>query len=94
MYCDSSLREGGFPFECDRERNRVLVVKSHRENSLKTFRRVILLIRNPYESILTFFHYRNSGHTGYTNNAKFFTGGKKYVLLRSAVNSTIETTRK
>ena len=66
--CDKRLRESAFPFECVRASNRVIVVKSHafRLNSIHSFERAILLIRNPYANLVAYFNYRyGGGHTGY-----------------------------
>lgn len=76
VYCDPSLRKHGFPFECQRRSNRTIVVKSHRHGQnafIIRFESVILLIRNPFNAILSYFHYSNREHIGHADDSKFFT---------------------
>ena len=76
------LKNTSFPFECYDQYDRVLGVKSHRWKRYEItnrYKRAVLIIRNPYENLLAYFHYRFGGkHLGYTNN-KLFTNGGKYV---------------
>ena len=63
MYCDKSLRKQGFPFECQKNYTQLVAVKSHKTVSGK-FSRVILILRNPVNTILAYFNFERSGHTG------------------------------
>ena len=63
VYCDGSLQKSSFPFECHRNFSQVVAVKSHR-TPLDKFPRVILILRNPVNTLLAFFNYKNAGHTG------------------------------
>ena len=86
VYCDKKLRKGGFEFECEKQLDRVLAVKTH-SASLEKFERVIMIIRNPYEAMLAFFHFMYSGyHTGQTKDKNFFNGGKKNSKLSNGDN--------
>ena len=63
VYCDGSLRKSSFPFECHRNFSHVVAVKSHWRH-IDKFPQVILILRNPVNTLLAFFNYRNAGHTG------------------------------
>ena len=79
VYCFKPLLQQGFPFECERRGEKVLVVKTHGfdRNSLKSFERVILIIRNPFNALLAFFNYAQTiNQTGYAGVKSFFSGGK------------------
>ena len=86
------LKNTSFPFECYDQFDRVLGVKSHRWKPYEItnrYKRAILIIRNPYENLLAYFHYRFGGkHLGYTNN-KLFTNGGKYTVQSISYRSSI-----
>ena len=92
-YCDPSLRNHGFPFECQRRSNRTIVVKSHRHGQnafIIRFESVILLIRNPFNAILSYFHYSNREHIGHADDSKFFTKGRHIQCKKISVNITVK----
>ena len=57
------MEEQGFPFECTRQYNRTIVVKTHRKID-KQFDRAVLIIRSPYDALLAHSMYKLEGHTG------------------------------
>jgi len=64
VYCDGALRSKGFPFECYRKYNQVIAVKTHKAEDERLFKKVVLLIRNPYDALLTYAMFKRGGHTG------------------------------
>ena len=64
VYCDGALRSKGFPFECYRKYSQVIAVKAHEAKHERQFRKVVLLIRNPYDALLAYAMYTRGGHTG------------------------------
>ncbi|XP_052766850.1 WSCD family member GA21586-like [Mya arenaria] len=67
VYCDSGLRSKGFPFECNRELGKTIVVKAHDTKDLVRFQKIILLVRNPYDALLSYATYSKGGHTKIPN---------------------------
>ncbi|KAL4237965.1 hypothetical protein ACF0H5_002675 [Mactra antiquata] len=65
-YCDGGLRNNGFPHECQADKSKTLVVKTHETKHYKQykFKKVVLLIRNPYDSLLAYANFAKGGHTG------------------------------
>ncbi|XP_071092902.1 WSCD family member AGAP003962-like [Haliotis cracherodii] len=63
IYIDEELRHNGFPGE-SLSNGSVVAVKTHNGYAGKGYARAILLIRNPYESMLSLFKLSNSNHTG------------------------------
>ncbi|XP_046326452.2 WSCD family member GA21586-like [Haliotis rufescens] len=63
IYNDEQLRHNGFPGE-SLSNGSVVAVKTHNHYAGKDYARAILLIRNPYESMLSLFKLANSNHTG------------------------------
>ncbi|KAL4237394.1 hypothetical protein ACF0H5_002112 [Mactra antiquata] len=65
-YCDDMLRSNGFPFECHHELFKTIVVKTHEFKHAQeyNFEKIILLIRNPYDAILSYANYLKRRHTG------------------------------
>ncbi|WAR00788.1 WSCD-like protein [Mya arenaria] len=64
VYCDPMLHASGFPFECARQFERTIAVKTHDLEHKVQFERAVLVIRNPYDTLLSYFNLRLSGHTG------------------------------
>ncbi|KAL4237959.1 hypothetical protein ACF0H5_002669 [Mactra antiquata] len=65
-YCDEDLHNSGFPFECHTDKSKTLVVKAHGIECYETYRfqKVVLLIRNPYDALLSYANFAEGGHTG------------------------------
>ncbi|KAL4237963.1 hypothetical protein ACF0H5_002673 [Mactra antiquata] len=63
-YCDRSLLNNGFPYECSTDRSHMIVVKTHETKHYHSFQKLVLLIRNPYDALLSMFHITEAGHTG------------------------------
>ena len=82
IYHDSKLRANGFPGEGKRD-NSVVATKSHRVGRpmvfLRQLKRAIVLIRNPYESMMAEFN-RKNGHLNHTKriNPKMFKTESEY----------------
>jgi hypothetical protein len=75
VYCDKKLKKTGFPFECSHELfNRTIVIKSHRPKDISRFTKIILLIRNPYDALLSYSKFRLSGHVKHPSIDKLKTG--------------------
>ena len=82
LYCDEELRDSTFPFECLGASNRTIAVKwhGHWKKRFELFERAILLIRNPYATLLAFFNYdRGGGHVGFAK-ADFGNGEIVHIL--------------
>lgn len=67
VYCDKILRTHGFPYECHKERNKTVVVKTHLSRHLSMFKKIILLIRNPYDAMFALANFNSSGHTSHAS---------------------------
>jgi len=74
VYCDISLRDKGFPFECTTMKNETLVVKTHGAWDVKRLDKVVFIIRNPMMAFLSSAKYTNAGHTG-NSSAKALSKG-------------------
>ncbi|KAL4231638.1 WSC domain-containing protein 1 [Mactra antiquata] len=69
IYCDRHLRNGGFPFECYRDFTKVSVVKTHRtKNGIDQYDRAILLLRNPYDALISAVNWKYAGHVGHASD--------------------------
>ncbi|XP_077869868.1 sialate:O-sulfotransferase 2-like [Saccoglossus kowalevskii] len=73
---DNDLYLGGFTGETEYyKRGRTLVIKDHRFRD--EYKSAILLIRNPYDAVITLYHYHKMKHTGkiplreFRNNAEW-----------------------
>ena len=68
VYKDYALLKNGFPAE-NVNNGSVLVVKTHEFGSgaRKSFEKVILLIRDPFQSLQAEFNRRSGGHTGHAS---------------------------
>lgn len=75
MDCDVQLKKRGFPFECETHKERTIAVKSHYIDDLNKFKKVILVVRNPFDTILSWASFSKGGHTGHPSK----------VLLKQAV---------
>ena len=77
VYDDSLLLENGFPAEGVRDGS-VVVVKTHYPylSAYTSFQKVILLIRNPYECIVSMMKFISAGHVGQIGDAVFKTKGE------------------
>ena len=78
---DSVLYESGFPAELVTNGS-VVVVKTHEEPaSVPNCERAVLLIRNPFKAIVSYFNYEKSEtknkHIGVVRAMFFKTAGKK-----------------
>lgn len=77
VYNDARLKRSGFPGESVTNGS-VVVVKTHtsKPDRIKIFDRVVLIVRDPYEAILSFFNFRQTpGHVGKATPEDFDTGG-------------------
>ena len=70
VYCDKQLRDNGFPGECIRNES-VVVIKSHAGEKSnqhvilqRPIEKVILLTRDPYDTLKAFYNFQKAGHTG------------------------------
>lgn len=76
-YTDDDLKRNGFLGENITDGSTV-VVKTHEwepETRLQHFQKAVLLIRNPYDAILSNFHLRHSkSHTGMATTEEFRKG--------------------
>lgn len=68
VYKDYALLKNGFPAESIANGS-VLVVKTHEfgPKSRSKFDRVVLLVRDPFASLLAEFNRRSGGHTGHAS---------------------------
>ncbi|XP_045170247.2 WSCD family member AGAP003962-like [Mercenaria mercenaria] len=67
MYCDEELRARGFPYECHHNRARTVVVKTHEARHFNLFKNIVLLLRNPYDALLSCVNFAKVGHTGHSS---------------------------
>lgn len=67
VYCDKILKTHGFPYECHKEKNKTVVVKTHLSKHLPMFKKIVLLIRNPYDAVFALANFNLSGHTGHAS---------------------------
>ena len=69
---DYGLKKNGFPGE-GWANSSVLVVKTHRQGSLERnkFKRAILLVRDPLDSMLAEFNRKYGGHNGHAQKSQF-----------------------
>jgi hypothetical protein len=74
MFCDWKLRKSGFPYECEQDKTKTVVAKTHFSRHLKLFTKVVLLIRNPYDALLSYANFLKAGHTGHPSNNILITG--------------------
>ena len=82
--CDKRLRESTFPFECLGYSNRTIAVKSHSvgKKRFQLLDRALLLIRNPYENLLSYFNFAHGGgHVGYAK-ADLFDSECVFILMQ------------
>ena len=76
VYCDKQLRDNGFPGECIRNES-VVAIKSHAgQNSnrhvmlQRPIEKVILLTRDPYDTLKAYYNFQKAGHTGLANDSQ------------------------
>ncbi|XP_060555746.1 WSCD family member CG9164-like [Ruditapes philippinarum] len=67
VYCDQNLRVNGFPYECQHDKTKTVVVKTHYTRQFEMFSKIILLLRNPYDALLSFSNFIKAGHTGHSS---------------------------
>ena len=93
IYKDYALLKNGFPAESITNGS-VIVVKTHEygNDAISMFDRAILLIRDPFASILAEFNRRFAGHIGHASVEKYRHNGGKY--WRSFVKSKAAEWRK
>ena len=93
VYKDYALLKNGFPAESITNGS-VIVVKTHEfgSDALSSFDRAILLVRDPFASILAEFNRRSGGHVGHASAEKYRRNGGKY--WRSFVTSKAVEWRK
>ena len=75
VYADLSLKNGGFPGE-GLVSGSTLVVKTH-EWGIKErqkYERAVLIIRNPYDALLSEFNRKYGGHGGHATKQHFRLG--------------------
>ncbi|XP_046543868.1 WSCD family member CG9164-like [Haliotis rubra] len=84
VYNDVTLKQHGFPGKGVRD-GRVVMVKTHEWGSehRRAFSRAVLLIRDPFDSLLAEFNRRNGGHRGHALPHDFAKGWQTYVSLQS-----------
>ncbi|XP_046543912.1 WSCD family member CG9164-like [Haliotis rubra] len=84
VYNDVTLKQHGFPGEGVRD-GRVVMVKTHEWGSehRRAFSRAVLLIQDPFDSLLAEFNRRNGGHRGHALPHDFAKGSLTYVSLQS-----------
>ena len=75
MYCDGNLRKRGFPYECHHDKSKTVVVKTHNIQHFKMFTKIVLLLRNPYDALLSYANFLKGGHTGHPSE-DYLTKGK------------------
>ena len=61
VYYDAALAEAGFYGENVTD-SRVVVIKTHRERGLRRYDRAILIIRDPYDAIVSEYNWRRCGN--------------------------------
>ncbi|CAG0887682.1 unnamed protein product [Cyprideis torosa] len=75
VYRDSSLEIGGFLGEkADAQLGVTILTKTHEfeQEHLDEFKKAVLLIRNPYRSILSFHHFLFKSHLGMAPSTNYF----------------------
>ena len=79
VYKDYALLKNGFPAESITNGS-VIVIKTHEfgEEAMSMFDRAILLVRDPFASILAEFNRRSGGHIGHASVEKYRRNGGKY----------------
>ena len=79
VYKDYALLKNGFPAESITNGS-VLVIKTHEfgNDAISMFDRAILLVRDPFASILAEFNRRSGGHIGHASVEKYRRNGGKY----------------
>ncbi|XP_060603790.1 WSCD family member GA21586-like [Ruditapes philippinarum] len=96
VYCDGSLKVRGFPHECQHDMTKTVVVKTHETRHFNMFTKIVLLLRNPYDALLSFANFKTAGHTGHipekvlikASNRSFELWLRKYVnLTRSTIKA-------
>ncbi|KAH3768740.1 WSC domain-containing protein 1-like [Dreissena polymorpha] len=66
VYCDLYLYKHGFPYECRVEKAKYAsLVKTHEIGRVKKYTRAVLLLRNPYDALLSYFNFVKAGHKGH-----------------------------
>ena len=72
VYNDLTLKKNGFPGEHVRNRS-VILIKTHDAlpGSAHAYERAVLLLRNPYDSILAEFNRQAKGHLGHVTYTDF-----------------------
>ncbi len=80
VYKDYALLKNGFPGESVTDASRVIAVKTHEfgPDALGAFDRAVLLVRDPFASILAEFNRRAGGHVGHASADKYRRSGGKY----------------
>ncbi|XP_045165965.2 uncharacterized protein LOC123529629 [Mercenaria mercenaria] len=96
VYCDEGLRTRGFPYECHRDRAKTLVVKTHEGRHFNLFKKIVLLVRNPYDALLSYANFAKAGHTGHPSKQVLIQASTKMFehSLKWYVNLTRNTIRK
>ena len=79
VYKDYALLKNGFPAESVTNGS-VIVVKTHEfgNEAISMFDRAVLLVRDPFASILAEFNRRSGGHIGHASADKYRRNGGKY----------------
>lgn len=70
----------GFPFECERQKGKTVVVKTHEARNFHMFKKIVLLVRNPYEALLSYFNFAKAGHTGHPSKAVLIQGTLMHIF--------------
>lgn len=89
MYKDYALLRNGFPAESV-VNGSVVLVKTHEygADTIQTFDRLVLLVRDPFEALLAEFNRRSGGHVGHAPAEKYKRNNGKY--WRTFVESKAE----
>jgi hypothetical protein len=74
VYCDGSLKVRGFPHECQHDKTKTVVVKTHEAKHFKMFTKIVLLLRNPYDALLSYANFLKAGHTGHPSEKVLIKG--------------------
>jgi hypothetical protein len=79
VYKDYALMKNGFPGESITNGS-VIAIKTHEfgPDALSAFDRAVLLVRDPFASILAEFNRRSGGHVGHAAAEKYRRHGGKY----------------
>ena len=83
IYNDEMLKKTGFAAE-HVTNSSVLFIKTHKYeiNDMKRFDRVVLLVRNPADAILSEFNRQSAGHTGHATLDEFTGKNKKSLYVK------------